>query len=156
MPENFRPPAKTQAQTAIVRAQEKALHKLHQAHLPVQQSLLASQRIASLCLESVELLNEAYFELEEYVSRGGRSEDHQRWLEDRAANLLRHLELGIDASVQTAIRQIGNELTSPKPVTPQVIVQPTPAWCKQRMVPLGFWIFWIGLGVITIAVALSC
>lgn len=151
--ENRRPFDKTQALQTIVRAQDKGLAKLHQAQLTDQQYLLASQRIASLCLDNLRLLDEMYLQMEQYVSRGERSEHHQQWLEDRAAYLLQQVELGIDASVQTGIRHIGNELTSPRQVIPQVIVQPTPA-CHKRLVRLGVTIV-VALIALAIILALA-
>lgn len=147
MPGNVRPSAKTQAQQAIVRAQQDGLAKLRQAQVADQRYLLASQRIVSLGLQTLRLLDQMYLEAESYVSRGGRSQDHQRWLDDRAAYLLRELELAIAAIVATAIRQIGNELTSPRPVFREVIVPPTPASYKR------FAVWWFRL-VVTTAVAL--
>lgn len=148
MPENVRPPDKTQVQQAIVRAQQDGLAKLRQAQVADQPYLLASQRIASLCFESLRLLDEMYLELEQYVSRAGRSQPHQQWLEDRAAHLLQQVELGINASVATGIRHLGNELTSrPREVIREVIVPRTPASYKR------FARLWFRL-VVTTAVAL--
>jgi len=142
-------PDKNHFRGQIMRARREGLANLRQTHPTDQQYLMVSQRIAALCLEHLRLLDQTYFEMEEYVSREGRSHIHQEWLHDRTAYLLKQIELASDACSQTAIRQIGCELTNPpREVIREVVIQPSLTWYEQIKAGWGRLPGWFRFSVI--------
>jgi hypothetical protein len=111
----------------IARAQEEALEQLRQAQLTDQQYLVAQRRVISLCTRTLQLLDEAYLEVEGYLNnQNGCSEHHQRFLEERAAQLLRSLEHAIADITASAVTQVKRDLPNTRPrekVVKEVIVK---------------------------------
>jgi hypothetical protein len=124
-------PEKRDMQRQIEKAKEDGLAKLRElqreGYLTDALYLAAAQRVVSLVLKILLLVDEAYVQVDEYVKRGGQSEHHQASLQDYAAFLLRECQQGISRIVQEAIQNIRSDLPHTRPkVVREVIVQPAP------------------------------
>jgi hypothetical protein len=107
---------------------------------------LPEKRIAAFCLQTLRELDVLYREFEELVGKDGRSEAHQRFINDKAAALLTALETAIAALLADAIRKARDDyqkhLSQPK----EVITVPAPPR-REAQHPRNPWLLWVvGLG----------
>jgi hypothetical protein len=133
LPKNRQAISRSRVAEVIERTQEDALRKLRQSGLPEQQALMVMQRISAFSLRTLRELDEIYSEFEELVELElGRSEAHQRWLNDKSAALLLQVEAGLAEIVATVIRQAIHDLQHPPSPPQDVITVPAkpsrPAW----------------------------
>jgi hypothetical protein len=124
-------PEKPDVQRQLEKAKEDGLAKLRELQreglLTDALYLAASQRVVSLTLRSLVLLNEAYSQVQGYVTQDGRSEHQAAWLTDKAAALVRELELNVFRVLQEAIQNIRADLPHTKQkVVKEVIYVPPP------------------------------
>jgi hypothetical protein len=148
LPKNRQAISRSRAVEVIERTQEDALRKLRQSGLPEQQALMVMQRISAFCLRTLRELDVIYSEFEELVELElGRSEAHQRWLNDKSAALLLQVEAGLAEIVATVIRQAIHDLQHPPSPPQDVITVPAkpsrPAWLAFLLTAPRF--LWCGL-----------
>jgi hypothetical protein len=112
----------------IEQEQQKAWKKLRDAGVAEAQALAVMPRIRSYCMYALNEYDQAYMVIEEMVSRDGRSPEHDQFMADKGAFLLRQMEAGIAELVGFAIRQAIRDVQQPPPrdVIPAVRYKPRP------------------------------
>jgi hypothetical protein len=86
-------------------------------------------RIRSYCMYALNEYDQAYMVIEEMIARDGRSPEHDQFMADKGAFLLRQMEAGIAELVGFAIRQAIRDVQQPPPpkdVIPAVRCKPRP------------------------------
>ena len=118
----------------IEQEQQKAWKKLRDAGLSEAQALAVMPKIRSYCMYAFNEYEQAYLVIEEMVARDGRSPEHDQFIADKGAFLLRQMEAGIAELVGFAIRQAIREAQTPPAPAPREVITPvpyksrTPAW----------------------------
>jgi hypothetical protein len=115
----------------IEQEQQKAWQKLRDAGVPEAQALAVMPRIRSYCMYALNEYEQAYMVIEEMVARDGRSPEHDQFIADKGAFLLRQMEAGIAELVGFAIRGAIRDAQQPpaQNVILPVVSQPRPsAW----------------------------
>src|SRR5918997_244633 len=84
--------------------QQKAWKKLRDAGVPEAQALAVLPRIRSYAMLALNEYDQAYMVIEQMVARHGRSPEHDQFIADKGAFLLRQMEAGIAELVGFAIR----------------------------------------------------
>src|ERR671924_2225188 len=118
----------------IEQEQQKAWKKLRDAGLSEAKVLEVMPRIRSYCMYAFNEYEQAYLVIEQMVARDGRSPEHDQFIADKGAFLLRQMEAGIAELVGFAIRgAIRDAQTPPAPALREVITtvpykSRTPAW----------------------------
>jgi hypothetical protein len=128
--------------------QQKAWKKLRNAGLSEAQALAVMPRIRSYCMYAFNEYEQAYLVIEEMVARDGRSPEHDQFIADKGAFLLRQMEAGIAELVGFAIRGAIRDAEQPpaQNVIPPVRPQPRPsAWqtVLGNLVKLLIWLIGI-------------
>src|ERR671915_1533409 len=111
--------------------QQKVWKKLRDAGITEAQALAVMPRIRSYCMYAFNEYEQAYMVIEEMVMRDGRSPEHDQFIADKGAFLLRQMEAGIAELVGFAIRGAIRDAEQPpaQTVIPPVRSQPRPsAW----------------------------
>ena len=108
--------------------QQKAWKKLRDAGVTEAQALAVMPRIRSYCMYALNEYEQAYMVIEEMVMRDGRSPEHDQFIADKGAFLLRQMEAGIAELVGFAIRGAIRDAEQPptQTVIPPVRYQPRP------------------------------
>src|SRR5918999_5953469 len=111
--------------------QQKAWKKLRDAGVTEAQALAVMPRIRSYCMYAFNEYEQAYLVIEEMVMRDGRSPEHDQFIADKGAFLLRQMEAGIAELVGFAIRGAIRDAETPpaQSVIPAAPYHPRPsAW----------------------------
>src|SRR5688572_16100541 len=115
----------------IEQEQQKAWKKLRDAGVPEAQALAVMPRIRSYCMYAFNEYEQAYMVIEEMVARDGRSPEHDQFIADKGAFLLRQMEAGIAELVGFAIRGAIRDAEQPPAQNVIPAVRPQrrpPAW----------------------------
>jgi hypothetical protein len=144
------PPEKQRRQLldVIEQEQQKAWKNLRDAGVTEAQALAVMPRIRSYCMYALNEYEQAYLVIEEMVARDGRSPEHDQFIADKGAFLLRQMEAGIAELVGFAIRGAIRDGETPptQTVIPAVPYKPRPsAWQTVLGNLLKFLIWLIGI-----------
>jgi hypothetical protein len=128
--------------------QQKAWKKLRDSGVSEAQALAVMPRIRSYCMYALNEYDQAYMVIEEMVARDGRSPEHDQFIADKGAFLLRQMEAGIAELVGFAIRGAIRDAQQPpaQTVIPAAPYQPHPsAWQTFFATTFKFLIWLIGI-----------
>jgi hypothetical protein len=98
------------------------LKKLRDAGVSEAQALAVMPKIRSYCMYALNEYDQAYLVIEEMVMRDGRSPEHDQFIADKGAFLLRQMEAGIAELVGFAIRGAIRDAETPPPA--QTVIPP--------------------------------
>src|SRR5918999_284576 len=104
--------------------QQKAWKKLRDAGVTEAQALAVMPRIRSCAMLALNEYEQAYMVIEEMVARDGRSPEHDQFIADKGAFLLRQMEAGIAELVGFAIRGAIRDAETPQPL--QTVIPAVP------------------------------
>jgi hypothetical protein len=105
----------------IEQEQQKAWKKLRDAGVTEAQALAVMPRIRSYCMYALNEYDQAYMVIEQTVARDGRSPEHDQFIADKGAFLLRQMEAGIAELVGFAIKQTIRDVQQP-PAPAQTVI----------------------------------
>ena len=137
--------------------QQKAWKKLRDAGLSEAKVLEVMPRIRSYCMYAFNEYEQAYIVIEQMVSRDGRSPEHDQFIADKGAFLLRQMEAGIAELVGFAIRGAIRDAQTPPAPPPREVITPvpyksrTPAWqiFLSYVIKLVIWLIGIPASFLT-------
>ncbi len=110
----------------IEQEQQKAWKKLRDAGLSEAQALAVMPKIRSYCMYAFNEYEQAYLVIEEMVMRDGRSPEHDQFIADKGAFLLRQMEAGIAELVGFAIRGAIRDAQTPPAPAPREVITTVP------------------------------